>query len=142
MTNAHSAREWLLKSLKDESSVALSTSLQFQLMPKRYQSSVLILQICSASGIGSVVAIQWTLQSAFRQCLRLVQRIFRDMLDGFHQMDEHFRTAPFEKNLPVLMGLLTVLYNDFFNVQTIAVLPYEQYLKRFPCLPATIDDGE
>jgi glucose-6-phosphate isomerase len=54
------------------------------------------------------------------------------MLDGFHQMDEHFRTAPFERNLPVLMGLLAVWYNDFFGAQTVAVLPYEQYLKRFP----------
>jgi glucose-6-phosphate isomerase len=57
---------------------------------------------------------------------------FRAMLDGFHQMDEHFRTAPFESNLPVLMGLLSVWYNDFFGAQTVAVLPYEQYLKRFP----------
>ena len=54
------------------------------------------------------------------------------MLDGFHQMDEHFRTAPFESNLPVLMGLLGVYYNNFFGTQTVAVLPYEQYLKRFP----------
>jgi glucose-6-phosphate isomerase len=57
---------------------------------------------------------------------------FRAMLDGFHRMDEHFRTAPFERNLPVLMGLLAVWYNDFFGAQTVAVLPYEQYLKRFP----------
>ena len=57
---------------------------------------------------------------------------FRAMLDGFHQMDEHFRTAPFERNLPVLMGLLGLWYNNFFDTQTIAVLPYEQYLKRFP----------
>ena len=57
---------------------------------------------------------------------------FRAMLDGFHQMDEHFRTAPFEKNLPVLMALLSVWYNDFCGAQTVAVLPYEQYLKRFP----------
>jgi glucose-6-phosphate isomerase len=54
------------------------------------------------------------------------------MLNGFHQMDEHFRTAPFERNLPVLMGLLGIWYNNFFDIQTIAVLPYEQYLKRFP----------
>jgi len=54
------------------------------------------------------------------------------MLDGFHEMDEHFRTAPFEQNLPVLLGLLTVWYTDFFDAQTVAVLPYEQYLKRFP----------
>jgi glucose-6-phosphate isomerase len=57
---------------------------------------------------------------------------FRDMLDGFHQMDEHFRIAPFEANLPVLMGLLTLWYNNFLGAQTVAVLPYEQYLKRFP----------
>ena len=57
---------------------------------------------------------------------------FRAMLDGFHQMDEHFRTAPFERNLPVLMGLLALWYNNFFKTQTVAVLPYEQYLKRFP----------
>jgi glucose-6-phosphate isomerase len=57
---------------------------------------------------------------------------FRDLLSGFHQMDVHFRSAPFEKNLPVLLGLLTLWYTDFFDAQTIAVLPYEQYLKRFP----------
>jgi glucose-6-phosphate isomerase len=57
---------------------------------------------------------------------------FRAMLAGFHEMDEHFRTAPFEKNLPVLLGLLTLWYDDFFGAQTVAVLPYEQYLKRFP----------
>jgi glucose-6-phosphate isomerase len=57
---------------------------------------------------------------------------FRSMLSGFHQMDEHFRTTPFERNLPVLLGLLTIWYTDFFDAQTVAVLPYEQYLKRFP----------
>ena len=57
---------------------------------------------------------------------------FRALLNGFHEMDEHFRTAPFEQNLPVLMGLLVIWYTDFFDAQTIAVLPYEQYLKRFP----------
>ena len=57
---------------------------------------------------------------------------FRAMLAGFHAMDEHFRTTPFERNLPVLMGLLSVWYNDFFGAQTVAVLPYAQYLKRFP----------
>jgi glucose-6-phosphate isomerase len=57
---------------------------------------------------------------------------YRAMLDGFHQMDEHFRTTPFERNLPVLLGLLAVWYNEFFGAQTVAVLPYEQYLKRFP----------
>src|ERR1035438_8243397 len=57
---------------------------------------------------------------------------FGAMLSGFHAVDEHFRTAPWEKNLPVLMGLLTVWYNNFFGAQTVAVLPYDQYLKRFP----------
>jgi glucose-6-phosphate isomerase len=57
---------------------------------------------------------------------------FREMLAGFHEVDEHFRTAPFERNLPVLLGLLSIWYNDFFGAQTVAVLPYEQYLKRFP----------
>ena len=57
---------------------------------------------------------------------------FRALLSGFHQMDEHFRTAPFEKNLPVLLGLLTIWNTDFFGAETVAVLPYEQYLKRFP----------
>jgi glucose-6-phosphate isomerase len=57
---------------------------------------------------------------------------FRAMLGGFHEMDEHFRTTPFAKNLPVLLGLLTVWYTDFFDAQTVAILPYEQYLKRFP----------
>jgi glucose-6-phosphate isomerase len=57
---------------------------------------------------------------------------FRALLDGFHEIDEHFRTAPFERNLPALMGLLSIWYNNFFGAQTVAVLPYEQYLKRFP----------
>jgi glucose-6-phosphate isomerase len=67
---------------------------------------------------------------------------FRAMLAGFHAMDEHFRTRRSSANLPVLMGLLAVWYNDFFGAQTVAVLPYEQYLKRFPRLPAAADDGE
>jgi glucose-6-phosphate isomerase len=57
---------------------------------------------------------------------------FKQLLAGFHSMDVHFQTTPLEKNLPVILGLLTVWYNDFFNAQTVAVLPYEQYLKRFP----------
>jgi len=57
---------------------------------------------------------------------------FHAMLGGFHQMDKHFRTVPFERNLPVLMGLLAIWYNNFFDAQTVAVLPYEQYMKRFP----------
>ena len=74
--------------------------------------------MCSAIGLSTMVVIG--------------PDNFRAMLAGFHQMDEHFRTTPFERNLPVIMGLLAVWYNDFFGAQTAAVLPYEQYLKRFP----------
>jgi glucose-6-phosphate isomerase len=74
--------------------------------------------MCSAIGLSTMLAIG--------------PDNFRAMLGGFHQMDEHFRTAPFERNLPVLMALLGIWYNDFFGAQTVAVLPYEQYLKRFP----------
>jgi glucose-6-phosphate isomerase len=74
--------------------------------------------MCSAIGLSTMLAIG--------------PDNFRALLDGFHQMDEHFRTAPFEQNLPVLMALLGIWYNDFFGAQTVAVLPYEQYLKRFP----------
>ena len=66
---------------------------------------------------------------------------FYALLAGFHAMDVHFRTTPFERNLPVLMGLLTVWYTDFFDAQTVAMLPYEQYLKRFPGVPAAADHG-
>ena len=74
--------------------------------------------MCSAIGLSTMLAIG--------------PENFRALLDGFHQMDEHFRTAPFERNLPVLMALLGIWYTDFFGAQTVAVLPYEQYLKRFP----------
>jgi len=74
--------------------------------------------MCSAIGLSTMLAVG--------------ADNFRAMLGGFHQMDEHFRTAPFEQNLPVLMGLLSIWYNDFFGAQTVAVLPYEQYLKRLP----------
>jgi glucose-6-phosphate isomerase len=132
MTNAHTARAWSLAGLgNDESSVAkhfvavstnasevekfgIDTANMFEFwdwVGGRYSMD-------SAIGLSTMVAIG--------------PDNFRAMLSGFHQMDEHFRTAPFEANLPVLMGLLAVWYNDFFGAQTVAVLPYEQYLKRFP----------
>ena len=131
MTNAHTARKWILNTLKNPSSiarhfVAVSTSLsevgKFGIDPKnmfkfwdwvggRYSME-------SAIGLSTMIAIG--------------SEHFQAMLDGFHQMDEHFRMAPFEENLPVLMGLLGIWYNNFFGAQTMAVLPYEQYLKRFP----------
>jgi len=132
MTNAHTARDWLLAGLGgDEKAVArhfvavstnasevakfgIDTANMFEFwdwVGGRYSMD-------SAIGLSTMIAIG--------------PDNFRAMLDGFHQMDEHFRTTPFERNLPVLMGLLAIWYNDFFGAATVAVLPYEQYLKRFP----------
>ncbi len=131
MTNAHTARDWALKTLKDPAAIArhfvavstnavevakfgIDTANMFEFwdwVGGRYSMD-------SAIGLSTMVAIG--------------PENFRAMLDGFHQMDEHFRTAPFERNLPALMGLLGIWYNNFFGAQTVAVLPYEQYLKRFP----------
>ncbi|HUW00093.1 MAG TPA: glucose-6-phosphate isomerase [Gallionella sp.] len=131
MTNAHTARDWALKTLKHPAAIArhfvavstndaevarfgIDTANMFEFwdwVGGRYSMD-------SAIGLSTMIAIG--------------AEHFRAMLDGFHQMDEHFRTAPFERNLPVLMGLLGLWYNNFFAAQTAAVLPYEQYLKRFP----------
>jgi glucose-6-phosphate isomerase len=132
MTNAHTARAWSLAGLKgDQASVAkhfvavstnatevskfgIDTANMFEFwdwVGGRYSMD-------SAIGLSTMIAIG--------------PDHFRAMLNGFHQMDEHFRTTPFERNLPVLMGLLAVWYSDFYGAQTVAVLPYEQYLKRFP----------
>jgi glucose-6-phosphate isomerase len=132
MTNAHSARAWLLGGLGgDEKSiashfVAVSTN----------ASEVAKFGIDTANmfGFWDWVGGRYSMDSAIglSTMLAIGPEQFRAMLDGFHQMDEHFRTAPFERNLPVLMGLLAIWYGDFFGAQTVAVLPYEQYLKRFP----------
>jgi len=131
MTNARTARAWALDRLKDTKSIArhfvavstnrdevagfgIDTENMFEFwdwVGGRYSMD-------SAIGLSTMIAIG---PSAFRY-----------MLDGFHQMDAHFRTAPFERNLPVIMGLLGIWYNNFFGVETMAVLPYDQYLKRFP----------
>jgi glucose-6-phosphate isomerase len=131
MTNAHTARDWALQALGDEKAIArhfvavstnaaevkkfgIDTANMFEFwdwVGGRYSMD-------SAIGLSTMIAIG--------------SDHFRAMLAGFHAMDEHFRTAPFDRNLPVLMGLLAVWYNNFFGSQTIAVLPYEQYLKRFP----------
>ncbi len=132
MTNAQTARAWSLAGLAgDEKSVAkhfvavstntsevakfgIDTANMFEFwdwVGGRYSMD-------SAIGLSTMVAVG--------------PENFRALLHGFHQMDEHFRTTPFERNLPVLMGLLALWYNDFFGAQTVAVLPYEQYLKRFP----------
>jgi glucose-6-phosphate isomerase len=132
MTNAQTARGWLLDGLGgDEKSianhfVAVSTN----------ATDVAKFGIDTANmfGFWDWVGGRYSMDSAIglSTMIAIGPDNFRAMLNGFHQMDEHFRTTPFERNLPVLMGLLAVWYTDFFGAETVAVLPYEQYLKRFP----------
>ena len=131
MTNARSARDWALKSLKDPASVAkhfvaVSTNAE--------EVTKFGIDTANMFGFWDWVGGRYSMDSAIglSSMIAVGPENFRAMLAGFHEMDEHFRTAPFEKNLPVLMGLLAVWYNNFFGAQTVAVLPYEQYLKRFP----------
>ena len=132
MTNAQSARAWSIAGFGgDEKAiarhfVAVSTNAK----------AVAAFGIDTANmfGFWDWVGGRYSMDSAIglSTMIAVGPDNFRAMLDGFHEMDEHFRTAPFETNLPVLMGLLAIWYNDFFGAQTVAVLPYEQYLKRFP----------
>ena len=132
MTNARTAREWSLAGLGgDEKAVA-----RHFVAVSTNASEVAKFGIDTANmfGFWDWVGGRYSMDSAIglSTMIAIGPDNFRAMLDGFHQMDEHFRTTPFERNLPVLMGLLAVWYNDFFGAQTVAVLPYEQYLKRFP----------
>lgn len=132
MTNAHSARAWLMAGLGGEVEavarhfVAVSTNAakvsEFGIDPE------------NMFGFWDWVGGRYSMDSSvgLSTMIAIGPKHFRELLAGFHEMDEHFRTAPFSKNLPVLMGLLTVWYSNFFDVNSIAVLPYEQYLKRFP----------
>jgi glucose-6-phosphate isomerase len=132
MTNAHSARDWLLAGLKGEPAatarhfVAVSTNAQ--------EVAKFGIDTANMFGFWDWVGGRYSMDSAIglSTMIAIGPDNFRAMLEGFHQIDEHFRSAPFERNLPVLMGLLSIWYNDFFGAQTVAVLPYEQYLKRFP----------
>jgi len=132
MTNAHTAREWTLRGLGgDESAiakhfVAVSTNAE-----KVREFGI---DTANMFGFWDWVGGRYSMDSAIglSTMVAIGPENFRAMLAGFHEMDEHFRTAPFGKNLPVIMGLLGVWYGDFFDAQTAAVLPYEQYLKRFP----------
>ncbi len=132
MTNAQTARDWLLKGLGGDKAavarhfVAVSTNAE--------KVSAFGIDTDNMFGFWDWVGGRYSMDSAIglSTMLAIGPDNFRSMLDGFHQMDEHFRTAPFEQNLPILLGLLTVWYTDFFDAQTVAVLPYEQYLKRFP----------
>ncbi len=102
--------------------------------PTRRRCPTFGIDTANMFGFWDWVGGRYSMDSAIgcQPCWQLVRSNFRAMLDGFHQMDEHFRTTPFEQNLPVLLGLLALWYTDFFGAQTVAVLPYEQYLKRFP----------
>jgi glucose-6-phosphate isomerase len=132
MTNAQSARDWSLAGLGGDVKavakhfVAVSTNGE--------KVSAFGIDTANMFGFWNWVGGRYSMDSAIglSTMIAVGPENFRAMLDGFHQMDEHFRTAPFEKNLPVLMGLLSLWYSDFFGAQTVAVLPYENYLKRFP----------
>jgi glucose-6-phosphate isomerase len=132
MTNAETARDWLLKGLGGDRAavakhfVAVSTNAE--------KVAAFGIDTANMFGFWDWVGGRYSMDSAIglSTMLAIGPDHFRAMLEGFHRMDEHFRTAPFEQNLPVLLGLLVVWYTDFFDAQTIAVLPYEQYLKRFP----------
>ena len=132
MTNAHTARDWSLKGLGGDVNavakhfVAVSTNAA--------KVSEFGIDTTNMFGFWDWVGGRYSMDSAIGLSTMVATGPdnFRALLDGFHEMDEHFRTAPFEQNLPVLLGLLAVWYTDFFGAETVAVLPYEQYLKRFP----------
>jgi len=131
MTNAHTARAWLLATLKDEGAVAKHF---VAVSTNAAEVTKFGIDTSNMFGFWDWVGGRYSMDSAIglSTMLAVGPDGFREMLAGFHEMDEHFRTAPFEKNLPVLLGLLTVWYVDFFGAQSVAVLPYDQYLKRFP----------
>jgi glucose-6-phosphate isomerase len=132
MTNAHSARDWSLRGLGGDAKavarhfVAVSTNAE--------KVAEFGIDTANMFEFWDWVGGRYSMDSAIglSTMLAIGPEHFRAMLEGFHAVDEHFRTAPFARNLPVLMGLLGVWYNDFFGAQTVAVLPYDQYLKRFP----------
>jgi len=132
MTNAHTARDWLLAALGgDEKAVAKHF---VAVSTNAAEVAKFGIDTANMFGFWDWVGGRYSMDSAIglSTMIAIGPDNFRAMLNGFHEMDEHFRTTPFERNLPVLMGLLAVWYNDFFGAQTVAVLPYEQYLKRFP----------
>jgi glucose-6-phosphate isomerase len=131
MTNAQTARDWSLKKLKDEKAVAR----HFVAVSTNAEGvSKFGIDTANMFGFWDWVGGRYSMDSAIglSTMIAIGPENFRSMLAGFHAMDEHFRTTPFAKNLPAIMGLLTVWYTDFFGAETVAVLPYEQYLKRFP----------
>jgi glucose-6-phosphate isomerase len=132
MTNAHTARAWSLQAFGgDDKSVAKHF---VAVSTNAAEVTKFGIDTANMFGFWDWVGGRYSMDSAIglSTMLAIGPDHFRAMLDGFHQLDEHFRTTPFERNLPVLLGLLAIWYNDFFGAQTVAVLPYEQYLKRFP----------
>jgi glucose-6-phosphate isomerase len=131
MTNARTAREWTLRALGSEKAIASHFA---AVSTNASEVSKFGIDTANMFGFWDWVGGRYSMDSAIglSTMIAIGPENFRSMLAGFHAMDEHFRTAPFEENLPVLMGLLTIWYNNFFGAQTIAVLPYDQYLKRFP----------
>ncbi|HJQ41503.1 MAG TPA: glucose-6-phosphate isomerase, partial [Jatrophihabitantaceae bacterium] len=131
MTNASTARDWLLATLEDKAAIAK----HFVAVSTNSEAvSEFGIDVMNMFGFWDWVGGRYSMDSAIglSTMIAVGPDAFGEMLAGFHEMDEHFRTAPFEANLPVLLGLLTVWYADFFDAQTQAVLPYDQYLKRFP----------
>ena len=132
MTNARTARQWMVSGLNGDESgiakhfVAVSTNAD--------EVAKFGIDTANMFGFWDWVGGRYSMDSAIglSTMLAIGPERFREMLAGFREMDEHFRTAPFDRNLPVLMALMSIWYNDFFDAQTVAVLPYEQYLKRFP----------
>ncbi|WP_321476649.1 glucose-6-phosphate isomerase [uncultured Paludibaculum sp.] len=132
MTNARTARAWLLQRLGgDEASIAKHFA---AVSTNAAEVSKFGIDTANMFGFWDWVGGRYSMDSAIglSTMLAIGPAHFRAILDGFHEMDEHFRTAPLERNLPVLMGLLGIWYSNFFGAATVAVLPYEQYLKRFP----------
>ena len=132
MTNAHTARNWSLAGFNgDEKSVAKHF---VAVSTNATEVAKFGIDTANMFGFWDWVGGRYSMDSAIglSTMVAIGPENFRAMLDGFHEMDEHFRSTPFEQNLPVLMGLLAIWYNDFFGAQTVAVFPYEQYLKRFP----------
>jgi len=131
MTNAHTARDWSLRALSDPKAVAQHFD---AVSTNATEVSKFGIDTANMFGFWDWVGGRYSMDSAIGLATMLAvgPDHFRAMLSGFHAMDEHFRTAPFERNLPVLMGLLAIWYNNFFGAQTVGVFPYEQYLKRFP----------
>lgn len=131
MTNARTARQWALETLKDDSAVARHFVAVSTNAAKVKEFGI---DVANMFGFWDWVGGRYSMDSAIGLSTMIAAGPdhFRAMLDGFHAMDEHFRTAPFDRNLPVLMGLLGLWNSAFFAADTVAVLPYEQYLKRFP----------